>query len=84
MAAGRNSAGGSGAQQAAEGPGEQQRAGAGLLALAGDVDDRDLEPVAVRGAAATTKSPAKGVPPGGAQRRLGVPAVGQGRDAALR
>ena len=36
------------AEQAAERTREQQRAGAGALALAGDVDDRDLEPVADR------------------------------------
>ena len=33
------------AQQAAQGAGHQQGAGAGALALAGDVDDGDLEPV---------------------------------------
>src|SRR5690606_37611903 len=35
------------AEQATERPGQLQRAGAGLLALAGHVDDRELDPAAV-------------------------------------
>ena len=66
-------------EQPAERAGEEQCAGAGLLALAGHVDDDELHPVVPRGLLATTKSPANGVPPAERSAGLDQPAVGQRR-----
>ena len=75
--------GGQRAEQAAERAGEQQRAGAGLLALAGHVDDGQLEPGRRRRRVATTKSPANGVPPAERSADSACQPVGQVGDAAL-
>ena len=78
MAAGRNWSGGSAPEQAAEGAGEQQRAGAGLLALAGDVDHRQLEPVA-RSPGRDDEVAGERRTAGRAERGLDVPARRAGR-----
>ena len=71
------------AEQAAEGPRQEQRPGAGVDALAGHVDERDLQRAAVVGAGRHQEVAGEGRPAGRAQHDLGLPALGQGRHLAL-
>ncbi len=72
-----------GRQQAAERARQQQGPGAGLLALAGDVDHRDVQVLLVAGAGRDDEVAGERRAAGRAQRGLDVPAVRQGRDAGL-
>ena len=83
MAAGRKPARAHLAEQAAERAGEQQRPGAGLHALARHVDQRDLEPVAVGGAARHDEVAGERVAVRRLERDLGVPRRGQLGQLAL-
>ena len=69
------------AQQAADGAREQERAGAGTLALAGDVDHRHLEPVVDPGG--DDEVAGEGGAAGGAQLGGDVPLGREGGDPSL-
>ena len=82
--AGRNSSCGTEPEQAAERAGEQQRAGAGVDALAGDVDQRHLELAAVVRPGGDQEVAGERRAAGGAQHDLGLTSrLGQGRHLAL-
>ena len=73
MAALRNSLGRHAPSSAAERSGQLEGADAGLRALAGDVDDGDLEAVAVAGPGGDHEVAGERRAAGRAQRDLGVP-----------
>ncbi len=68
-------------EQAAEGAGQQQRPRPGVHALAGDVDEHDLQPVV--GHRADDEVAGERAAAGGAHDGLRVPALGQRRRPAL-
>ena len=72
-----------GTEEATEGPRQQQRTGARLLSLAGDVDEDRLQALALLRAAGDEEVTGEGVAVGRTQRRLDRPLRRQPRHLAL-